>query len=214
MIDYWKLSKDFQAGDVVQWIDYARGALSPYAGRVVAVQPGLGTLDVQWPVGQERVTADEVVKVDPKLFAYLPPGLSTDTTVRKASERNVLALYRDLAKAWKAGVGEVAAWDKVYRATGKDARIAVDKVYGLSSRLFTAMLKRAAYWYGENRSYRVSQAEINEGAPRCPKCRTVMKRTTYKMEEGKRVKLFACPKDLFLLKMDSLIGPDGEPVQW
>jgi hypothetical protein len=34
------------------------------------------------------------------------------------------------------------------------------------------------------------------------------------MSKGERHRLFACPKDLYLIKMDNLLGPDGNPVGW
>ena len=48
----------------------------------------------------------------------------------------------------------------------------------------------------------------------CPKCGTGMKRTTYKMDKGARMRLWACPSDLFLLKTTDMLGPGGEPVDW
>ena len=54
-IDYWKLTKGFNQGDVVQKIDVIDGDISPYVGTVTAVHKGLGVLDVQWPFGNERV---------------------------------------------------------------------------------------------------------------------------------------------------------------
>jgi len=41
-----------------------------------------------------------------------------------------------------------------------------------------------------------------------------MRKTTYKMDKGTRARLFACPKDLFLIKQESILGPEGQPVEW
>lgn len=230
-VDYWSLAKDFKPGDFVQRVDYIRSALSPYVGKVVAVHPGLGVIDVQWPLGCERVFSDDVIRVNPAVSQYLPPGYDSApntydvakgkqaSTDRWGSRLYPPTFFKDLVNLWAKKSSEVVAWDTLYRKYPQvgDAlvRQAVSRLYGLSTTFFDLFLKRtAAYWYAENRSYRVTKAEVDRGAPSCPKCGTPMKKTTYKMEQGKRVRLFACPKDLFLLKTDSLHGPDGNPVTW
>lgn len=237
-IDYWSLAKDFKVGDVVQYVDYTRCSLSPYVGKVVSVHPGLGALDVQWPQGYQRVFSDDVVRVNPSVSHYLPPGFDNAPNTYDVNKgRNASSVdrwnskayppgfFKDLVSLWRQGKTSAFAWDSLYRmypTVGDDAiRIATARLYSLSETMFQKLLARgsysvktAAYWYAENRSYRVTKAEIERGCPGCPKCGTAMKKTTYKMEEGKRVRLFACPKDLFLLKMDNLHGPDGTPVSW
>jgi transcription initiation factor IIE alpha subunit len=74
--------------------------------------------------------------------------------------------------------------------------------------------KSAAYWFAENRQYRVSQGEMQAKRPNCPKCGSTMRRTTYKMDKGARMRLFACPKDLFLIKSEAILGPGGESLGW
>ncbi len=76
MIDFWELAKDFKAGDTVQkFMPGDPGGLSPFIGRVTSVHRGLGCLDVQWPFGVERVSSDEVVRINPELQRFLPPTL-------------------------------------------------------------------------------------------------------------------------------------------
>jgi ribosomal protein S27AE len=235
MIDYWKLAKDFKVGDYVQRLDFSKNGLSPFMGRVVAGHPGLGVVDVQWPYGVERIFPDELVKVHRSMAPYLPPALDQapntyDINKRKAGRdpwdttKYPPHFFKDMAKLWSVGASDLKCWDTLYRkyaaTLGDDAIVAsVDKFYRASHNLFDLFFNRhlkrnAAYWYAENRSYRVTKAEMDAKSPKCPKCSTFMKKTTYKMEEGKRVRLFACPKDLFLLKIDSLHGPDGQPVSW
>jgi hypothetical protein len=74
MIDFWKLTNDFKPGDPVQKY-MPPGQLSPFTGRVLAVHPGLGCVDVQWTFGVERVVSDEIVRINPQLSLYLPPTL-------------------------------------------------------------------------------------------------------------------------------------------
>lgn len=243
MIDFWRLVKDFSQGDTVQ--RFAPGAggysLSPFVGRVTAVHRGLGQVDVQFPYGNERMSPDEIVRVDPRVTMWLPPEFdqSYDSyAIQKARSRWASAngplwrgselpagFYTELARSWSRGFSEVGAYDAVwhrYSAQGvsdDSLRLEVQKFYQVASRLADLRIsnhaiKSAAYWVAQNRQYRVSQSEIVAKKPSCPKCGTAMRRTTYKMAEGARIRLFACPKDLFLLKTDAILGPQGEPVGW
>jgi len=242
MIDYWKLTRDFAQGDVVQKINVINGDLSPYAGRVTAVLRGIGCLDVQWPFGNERVFPDDVVKMNPEFIRFLPPSLDqTYMTLEiekarkvatKSPWRNDLppAVYVDLSRYWNAKVGEVVAYDNLYRALEPNVddaalREEVGKFYRFAHNagsLFIQQLaesqsfknREAAYWVSQNRTYRATGDDITVGKPSCPKCGRPMRRATYKMHEGAKVKLFACPKCLFLLDPQSILGPSGEPHTW
>ena len=238
MIDLWQLAKEFQQGDVVQRFS-PTFALSPYVGRVTAVHRGLGVLDIQWPHANERVSSDEVVRVNPRLTTFLPPEFdqSYDSydiqRARKlwassspwAGTRLPRGFYTTLARSWHAGASEVAAYDEAwhkYSAQGVDdesLRAEIQRFYQVGERLRDLRISQhvartAAYWAAQNRQYRVTGEEVELGKPCCPKCGTVMRRTTYKMDKGARVRLFACPKDLFLLKSDAILGPLGEPIGW
>lgn len=239
MIDYWKLTKDYSPGDTVQRFDPVNGNLSPFVGRVTAVHPGIGFVDVQWPFGNERMSSDDVVKVNPQFARYLPPSLDFSyyagydvAMARQASgmaglwrsDALPVAFHRDLAVLWTKGAGEVAAYDELWHryssvADDEILRDEVAKFYRFAHnasdlRIRSFAHKSAAYWVAQNRQFRVTQEEINQRKPACPKCGKAMRRTTYKMEKGARHRLFACPKCLFLLKRDNLLGPDGAPVEW
>ena len=238
MIDLWKLAAGFERGDFVQKY-VPTFYISPYVGKVTAVHRGLGMLDVQWPHGNERVSADDVVKVNAALATFLPPefdqsydGYDIQRARKKWGASRLWAgselppgVYTMLAKSWAQGATEVAAYDEAwhrYASTGvgdEALRAEVAKFYRFGRRLSALRIaqhvrREAAYWVAQNRQYRVTSNEIQSGKPRCPKCATVMRRTTYKMDKGARVRLFACPKDLFLIKSDAIVGPLGEPVGW
>lgn len=239
MIDYWKLTRDFKPGDTVQRFAPGPGyAMSPFMGRVTAVHRGLGVVDVQFPYGVERVFPDDIVKVDPRLGVWLPPTLDqTYSTWDVAQQRTASGVkqwrttelpagfHRDLAKLWSRSASEVAAYDELWRryanvgANDDAMRDEVAKFYLVARNLFDYRVqqhavKSAAYWAASNRQYRVTSQEHDTKRPSCPRCGTSMKKTTYKMAEGSRVRLFACPKDLFLVRQNDLLGPGGEPVEW
>jgi ribosomal protein S27AE len=236
-IDYWKLTKDFAPGDSVQRIGPSGGSLSPFVGRVTAAHPGLGVVDVQWPYGNERIFPDELIKINPDLMRYLPPTLDQSyasydiAKARMASQTTDLwrfrelppTLFRELAKKWASGTNEVVAYDDLYRAhpgiNEGVLRGEVSKFYRVAAGLAELRIqahagKTAAYWMAQNRTYRATGDDLVTKKPRCPKCGTGMRRTTYKMHKGEKHRLFACPKDLFLLKQTDILGPDGLPVEW
>lgn len=239
MIDLWRLSAEFKQGDWVQRFSPHSWALSPFVGKVTAVHRGLGLLDVQFPHANERLYPDEIVRVNPKMTNVFPPefdqsysSYEIDRARAKwassewwAGSKLPAGFYKLLAKSWSSGASEVAAYDEAWHrfaAQGVDdesLRAEVAKFYQLGERMRDLRIKQhvvksAAYWVAQNRQYRVTAEEMQGGKPKCPKCATTMRRTTYKMDKGARVRLFACPKDLFLLKSDSILGPLGEPIGW
>lgn len=182
---------------------------------------------------------DDIVKVHPAATSWLPPALIDQTymALDTAKARELWAsnkLWRTievapdfhltLAKCWARGEDEVAAYDSLWRRYASQTpdeviRDECSKFYRLARNMAELRIqqhaeKSAAYWVAQNRTYRVTKEEHDSGAPNCPKCGKTMRKTTYKMREGARVHLFACPKDLFLLKQDDLLGPGGEPVAW
>jgi ribosomal protein S27AE len=242
VLDFWKLTKGFSQGDIVQ--RFAPGAggysMSPFVGRVTAVHRGLGQVDVGWPYGNERMSPDEIVRVDPKISVWLSPEFDQSYMsydIQKARSRwasvNELwrgstlpaGFYQEVARAWGQGFNEVGAYDAIwhrYAASGvsdDNLRLEIEKFYrvadGLTDlRIQQHVRKTATYWVAQNRQYRVTSDELTSRRPVCPKCGTRMRRTTYKMDKGARHRLFACPKDLFLIKTDNILGPGGEPVEW
>lgn len=244
MIDYWKLVKEFKVGDTVQRYAPGQGgySLSPFVGRVTAVHRGLGVLDVQWPYGNERMFPDDVVLVQTAVSSWLPPALMDQTYMgldtQKARElwaSNARKLWRttelpagfhlDLARLWSKGASEIEAYDSLWRkyaslgGTDEAIKDEVGKFFLVAFNLSEVRIqqhaaKSAAYWVSQNRQYRMTKREHEAKRPACPKCGTQMRRTTYKMDKGSKHRLFACPKDLFLIKQSDMLGPDGEAVAW
>lgn len=240
-IDYWQLTRDFKIGDSVQRFAPGTGgfALSPFTGRVTAVHRGLGVIDVQFPYGNERVFPDDVIRVDSRITGWLPPTLDqTYMSWDVAQDRKVngsqghwrttelpSGFHVDLARLWSRGASEVVSYDEMWRryaaqgAPDTSIRDEVGKFYLVASNLIQLLLqqqvrKEGAYWAASNRQYRATSGDLGSRKPSCPKCGSAMKKATYKMNKGARVRLFACPKDLFLIRQADLVGPTGEPVEW
>ena len=237
-IDYWQLSRDFRPGDLVQKFMPGRSEVSPYTGRVIAVMHGIGFLDVQWPFGAERVSPEEVVKVNPEFARFLPPTLNTsyypgyDAQPPKTAGASLWrttevppGFHLRLARLFHGGVRPVKAYDALwhqFRSADDEAmRDEVSKFYRVAFNLVTALIleqarkKDAAYWAGADRKYRATRDELASKKLGCPNCKGgPMRRATYKMQGGQRMKLLACTACMHLVKTSDVLGPDGEPVEW
>lgn len=233
-IDYWALTKDYSPGDLVQQVVLGQG-LAPYVGRVTAVMPGIGFLDVQWPFGNERVSPEFLVKVNPKFTQFLPPSLNfsyfpgQDATKTASSPWRTTEVppgfHKELARLYNKGAREVRAYNELwhrYASFSDDEAIRdeVAKFYRFAYNSLDMYLdqyvqsKTAMYWVSQNRTHRATKSEVAARSPNCPRCGTAMRKATYKMDKGARARLFACPKDLYLIKQTDILGPEGQPVDW
>lgn len=233
MIDFWEIAKTFKPGQLVQrYIPFAQGdALSPFVGKVLASHPGLGVVDVQWPHGHQRVSSDEIVPVDPRITRLLPFELnqmySTYDTAKVAAwhlDRLPAEFMRDLSASLSKRSSDLETYDFLWRKYGglvEDDLIkgTIKRAYALGFQLVDERLKNhirknAAYWVAQNRQYRATKGELQRRKFSCPRCGTQLRNATYRMEKGARVRLLACPKDLFLLERTSMLGPNGEALSW
>lgn len=239
-IDYWKLTRDFGPGDIVQKFVPGFSEVSPFYGRVTAVHKGIGFVDVQWPFGNERVSPEELVRVNAEFAYYLPPSLDFSYypgwDVEKSKQSSARAalwrmtelpqgFHKELARTWYKGADEVRAYDEMwhrYASVGVNDDAMKDEIqkwYRFARNTVEVYLQEAArktatYWTGQNRQHRATKKEVEAGKPFCPKCGSRMRKTLYKMAEGQRLRLFACPKDLFIIRQRDILGPDGEAIDW
>lgn len=171
-VDYQARATEFQVGmPVVHW-----GKPDSQAGRVVAVYPAIGMVDVQFPWGNTRESVLDI--------QILNKGYSSVVTPRT----------QDVPGG--AGTVEVPGGppldeeDVVKTASPK--------------RVLTSFLeKKAIYWADKGRTYRATRQEQDSGDFYCPRCaESVLRPAVYK----KKVRLLGCPECLFLIKQSDLIG--------
>lgn len=137
-VDYWKLSEDFYVGALVQRLIPSAGDLSPFIGRVTSVHKGIGFVDVQWPWGNQRLSTDDVIQVNPGFARYLPPSLNFSwypgyDVVRDAPQKIDMKqasgapwktsvfhpdFYISCARLWDSGKSEVQAYDELWHKYG------------------------------------------------------------------------------------------------
>lgn len=81
----------------------------------------------------------------------------------------------------------------------------------VAGRVAHAFVKQALYWAARDRKYRPTRTEAGSGNYCCPKCGgdAPLRHTTYGREDGKSVRLLACPTCLFLIREDDILIPEG-----
>jgi hypothetical protein len=180
-IDYQQRASEFAVGDLVYPFMAGNHSLT---GRVVAVWPAIGMVDVEWPHGSERKAVEELQRYESKDF--IPP---------EAEHDNV-----------PGGAGTVPVPGGPH---GKEASL---DFTGSSRRVAEAFVKQSIYWGAKDRKYRATKAEIDAGCFGCPKCRkegVSLQKVNYKRSEGRSEHLLGCPSCLFVIKKSDLIGhPD------
>lgn len=199
--DFQERALEFHVGDMV--IPYY--ASVERAGRVKAVFPAIGMIDVEFPHGSKRYPVEEITKlhndrtwVEAPHSDSIPGGAGTvvvdggpypsvDYSHESDQEPNVL-LERDGESAGK----KKQAHQQMRRSVRRVAE---------------AFVKKAIYWTDKDRQYKATQDEIESRRFMCPKgCGVPMRKTVYKRRGGRSDRLFGCPECLFLIKRDDVVG--------
>jgi hypothetical protein len=238
------LSEVLGPGALVQRKSQGWATLTPYAGTVESVDAKAKTASVKWAHGVRTETIASLVELpDASLESRLPQSLRVghcgcpcnhESGEGESPEENwdedalPPGFYPDLARRFHDGESDIDSYLALSRDAAQDKRDQVldhvNQFYCLAQSLARGALvrsirtasaeKTAAYWVARNRRYRVSKTEQASGAPSCPKCCTRMRRVTYKMRDGDRVRLFLCPDDHFLIRETDLVGPKGQCPPW
>jgi hypothetical protein len=162
-------------------------------GRVVAVWPGIGMVDVQWPHTAYRHGVETLQIVNPGDDSFISPmhedvpgGAGADSYVSE-------------------GAPQTNTIDE------EDPRVELVHEIGdplkMANRIATAYVKKSLYWHAKDRKYRCSRNE-KTGTYTCPKtaCEGSMRSAIYKREGGTSVKLYACPQCMFLIRAADIMA--------
>lgn len=175
-------------------------------GRVIAVYPAIGMVEIQWPHTSNRhpvedlqiVSAGDDQFVSPR-HEDVPGGAGTQDMVSGGAPQHNRIQYEEPR------VEDV-------REVNKKAAVDPNTLRRMALRVAAAFVKKSLYWHARDRKYRVSRAEYESGAYRCPSCGgATMKQATYKMEDGCKVKLHACPSCLFMIRTADIISDHCAP---
>lgn len=190
--DFQERALEFQVGDSV--IPYFANV--ERAGRVKAVFPAIGMIDVEFPHGAKRYPVEEITKlhrdrtwVDAPHSDSVPGGAGT-----------VVVDGGPYSAVDNSNEDDHPETDKKKKKADLEMRRSVRRVS-------EAYVKKAIYWTDRDRQYRATKGEIESRRFMCPKhCGVPMTKTVYKRRDGKSDRLFGCPSCLFLIKRDDVIG--------
>lgn len=187
-VDYQQRASEFAVGDLAYPL--AGGATDEsQAGRVVAVYPGIGQVDIEFPWGSGRYPVEDVQRVTG--VAAIPPA-PEHTTI-------------------PGGAGSVGVAGGPHKKSAAQMRLAID-------RLTHAFVKRALYWASKDRHYQATAEERESGRYACPRCKKnrtadeeegelpYLRPASYKRVDGQSHRLLGCPSCLFLIKQEHIIG--------
>jgi hypothetical protein len=187
--------QEFEVGQSVRLC----GAHDTDEGRVVATWPGIGMVDVQWSHTTNRhpvedlqiVSAGDDPFVSPR-HEDVPGGPGTLDGVSSGATQN------NFIEREEPRVEDVR---EVNKKAATDMR-------RMALRVAAAFVKKSLYWHARDRKYRVSREEHDTGAYHCPSrgCSGTMRQATYKMENGCKVKLHACPSCLFMIRSADIMA--------
>ena len=173
IVNWQERARDFQIGDVA----YPLGLDISAAGRVVAVYPAIGMIDVNFPTGARRMPAEELQRAAPSVTQVIPPSAKID--------------------AIPGGAGGVPVSGGPMKSAARVARAFVAR----------SIVKNALYWADIDRKYKATKGECDSKSYHCPKCREVaLKPAVYRREGGASVRLLGCPTCLFLVEREAILN--------
>lgn len=196
-VDYQQRASEFGVGDIVYPFASGNPALN---GRVQAVYPAIGMVDVEWPHGSERVPVEDLQQYFNQAGDYNPASVGHDNIPGGAEKAPVPAGPLepvDQKPLDKRGndytvVGSVNDFEAKRKRSSADNQV---------NRVAQAFVKKSVYWAARDRKYKATQEEVDTGNYRCPRCKDVFLRpASYKRESGTSVRLMACSECLFLVK--------------
>lgn len=185
-------AQEFEVGHTVALINGGETDI----GRVVAVWPGIGMCDIQFPHTSSRIGVENLHIINPGDDPFVAP-MHEDVPGGPGSAADV----SDGAPQGNVIEGEVPRVELVHEVN-KTAEL--DAMTGRVARTF---VKKSLYWAARDRKYRVSRDEHAAGQYRCPAkaCDGHLRRANYKMEDGRTVKLHACPSCLFMIRASDIL---------
>ena len=169
-------AQEFAVGQSVALINGGRTDV----GRVSAVYPAIGMVDVEFPHTSTRLPVEDVLILSP------------DSEFTTPIHENV-----------PGGAGSAAFLSE---GAPQDNLIALMNVEDMAKRVAAAHVKKALYWNAPDRKYRCTRSENNSKAYLCPRrgCDGTLRPTVYKRVDANSVRLMGCPSCLFLIREDDI----------
>jgi len=180
-VDQQERAHEFQVGDVV----IHTGQSPSRAGRVVAVWPAIGYVDVQWTWGPSREAVEELQILDPERVGVIPPR--TEDIPGGAGTVSVSG----------GPPSKVVPATSIPRSAAEG--IAADVAQEFANR-------KGIYWRSKDRRYRATKSEKDNGSYTCPKCRGNLRKAIFRRDKGISERLLGCQSCMFLVCEDHIEG--------
>lgn len=174
-------AQEFAVGQSVALINGGRTDV----GRVSAVYPAIGMVDVEFAHTSIRLPVEDVLILSP------------DTEFVAPIHENVPG---------GAGIGAFVSTSGDHHDL-IEMDITNEMVSRLASRVVSAHHKKALYWNARDRKYRCTKSEHSEGTYACPRrgCDGMLKDAVYKRIDGQSVRLLGCPSCMFLIREKDIL---------
>jgi hypothetical protein len=165
-IDYQQRAKEYSVGDSA--VPY--GMPTDFSGRVTAVWPAIGMVEVEFPIGNRTIPVEQLQKIDTHGVAAAPYTNSSPVSGQRVS------------------------------VPGAPNPVKVASEFH----------KKAIYWAGKDRRYKMDRGESATSKPCCPRCVGIeLRQAIYKRRDGSSDKLLGCSGCLFLIKEIDIINIGG-----
>lgn len=198
-IDYQQRATEFSVGDAV----VPFGSDSKVSGRVVAVYPAIGMVDVEFAYGSKRYPVEDLQRIRQDSPVNEPlhdsvPGGAGSVEVPGGPDPKINAPDTP-QPTFSVDDDE----EDIEREKRRTARIESH----LSERVAKAWVKKALYWGDLDRKYRANKSEVSSGNLSCPKCgHEHLRKAIYKRTQGASERLLGCPACMFLIKRCDIMG--------
>ena len=183
-LNYQARAHEFSVGDIVRSVfDTA-----DYEGRVIAVFPAIGMVDVQWSGTSYRHPVEELQIVNPGESRFVAPKHET---------------LPGGTKKGPVSVGITSPSTGIYSTPNVEPVVVVNKsAKKMANRVAKAFVLKSLY---ENRFTKVA---CSGGKLLCPKCSQHMRKGTF-VHKGKSVRIAACQSCLLFKREQDLEVTDG-----
>lgn len=187
-VDYQERATEFAPGDIV----VPFGQFTDSSGRVTAVWPAIGMVDVEFSAGNKRYPVEDLQRVDLDSVGVIPP----------------------MTNSAPGGQPTVSVPGGPYPQVAPHQSLVPTTIASThAQRVAEAFVKKALYWNAPDRQYKATNEEVSSGHFLCPKCKaqgtiSKLRPAIYKRRDAKSEKLLGCPECLFLVKKQDIIGVD------
>ena len=206
-VDWQQRATEFRVGDAVM----PYGDDPSVSGRVLAVYPAIGMVDVQFANGYRRYPVEELQRIRQDAAPNEP--LTTDSvpggagTVKVPGGPYTMENVKDSPVPAFGISPEETDYERDLRHNTHWPSSDSDR--DLMGRVARAFVKKSIYWASKDRKYKVSRSEDSTGDLGCPKCRSAsLGKGIYKRRDGSSDRLFVCNGCLFMIKDSDLLWND------